>query len=443
MSDTIATDPMARVEGLLAALETLDDPRARELGTEMVQALLDLYGEGLGRILDQVGEETAVALAGDELLSSLLLLHDLHPVPAPARVREALDEVRPYLESHGGDVELVEVDGDVVRVRLHGSCHGCPSSTMTLKLAIEDAIQKRAPEIERVEAEGTSEPAPAPGPALLQTEVAPAVRGDWATVGSLPELRAADTVVKDVAGAALLFAELDESLYAYRATCPGCSGSLNGAALDGGELACPGCGRHFDARRAGGGGAGARTSRSSRSTPSPCSPTTRGSPGSPSPRRWAESMAAPARRLRRLAQQAGEAREAELEHCELCNEPVPPTHRHLLDLDNREVMCACRACTILFDRREAGGAHYRLIPDRRLILEDFRLDDPTWARLRIPVDMAFFFDHSAAGRVVAFYPSPMGPTESQLELDTWAELVAATPILGTLEPDVEVLLVNR
>jgi Fe-S cluster biogenesis protein NfuA/nitrite reductase/ring-hydroxylating ferredoxin subunit len=251
MSDTIATDPMARVEGLLAALETLDDPRARELGTEMVQALLDLYGEGLGRILDQVGEETAVALAGDELLSSLLLLHDLHPVPAPARVREALDEVRPYLESHGGDVELVEVDGDVVRVRLHGSCHGCPSSTMTLKLAIEDAIQKRAPEIERVEAEGTSEPAPAPGPALLQIEVAPAVRGDWATVGSLPELRAADTVVKAVAGASLLFAGLDDNLYAYRSSCPGCAGSLDGAALDGGELVCPGCERRFDARRAG------------------------------------------------------------------------------------------------------------------------------------------------------------------------------------------------
>jgi hypothetical protein len=154
-------------------------------------------------------------------------------------------------------------------------------------------------------------------------------------------------------------------------------------------------------------------------------------------------MAAPARRLRQLAKEAGAAREAELERCELCSEPVPPTHRHLLDLDSREVMCACRACTILFDRREAGGAHYRLIGDRRLVLEDFRLDDVTWARLRIPVDMAFFFHHSQAGRVMAFYPSPMGPTESQLELDTWDELVAANPVLATLEPDVEALLVNR
>src|SRR4051812_5485412 len=251
MPEMAAADPVARVEGLLAEMEALDDPVAQAKATEMVQALLDLYGEGLGRILERVGPERAVELAGDDLVGNLLLLHDLHPVPVEDRVREALDGVRPYLESHGGDVDLVGVEDDVVQVVLRGSCHGCPSSTMTLKLAIEDAVQRAAPEIERVEAEGTSEPAPPAGPALLQIEVAPAVRGDWATVGSLPELRAADTVVKDVGGASLLFAELGESLYAYRATCPGCSGSLDGAALDGGELACPGCGRHFDARRAG------------------------------------------------------------------------------------------------------------------------------------------------------------------------------------------------
>jgi hypothetical protein len=106
-------------------------------------------------------------------------------------------------------------------------------------------------------------------------------------------------------------------------------------------------------------------------------------------------------------------------------------------------MCACRACTILFDRREAGGAHYRLVPDRRLLLEDFALDDVRWARLRIPVEMAFFFRHSGAERVMAFYPSPMGPTESSLELDAWDGLADANPVLKTLDDDVEALLVNR
>jgi hypothetical protein len=148
-------------------------------------------------------------------------------------------------------------------------------------------------------------------------------------------------------------------------------------------------------------------------------------------------------RLRQLARGSAAEREAELERCELCGEPLAPEHRHLLDLGSRELMCACRACTILFDRRAAGGSHYRLVPDRRLRLEGFALDEPTWAALRIPVDMAFFFKLGDERRVVAFYPSPAGPTESLLKLDAWEELERANPVLATLEPDVEALLVNR
>jgi hypothetical protein len=106
-------------------------------------------------------------------------------------------------------------------------------------------------------------------------------------------------------------------------------------------------------------------------------------------------------------------------------------------------MCACRACTILFDRREAGAGHYRLVGDRRLRVDDLELDDALWEELRLPVDMAFFLRDSGADRVRAYYPSPMGPTESQLELDAWEQLEAANPLLRTLEPDVEALLVNR
>jgi Fe-S cluster biogenesis protein NfuA/nitrite reductase/ring-hydroxylating ferredoxin subunit len=207
-----------------------------ESGEQLVQALLDMYGEGLRRILERADGR---ALAEDELVSHLLLLHDLHPIPVEERVLEALDSVRPYLESHGGDVGLVGVEGDVVRVRLSGSCNGCPSSTMTLKLAIEDAIQRMAPEVERVEAEGVSG-----GPKLLQLEVSDSVRGDWETVGGLPELRARSTLVKEVGGVRLLFAGLDENLYAFRDVCPGC-----GQALD--ELRCGACGFTFDPRRAG------------------------------------------------------------------------------------------------------------------------------------------------------------------------------------------------
>jgi hypothetical protein len=133
----------------------------------------------------------------------------------------------------------------------------------------------------------------------------------------------------------------------------------------------------------------------------------------------------------------------EPEVCELCGEPVPPEHRHLIDLDSRELMCCCRACSLLFDRGAAGGGHFRLVPDRRLALPDFDMDESSWSDLRIPVDMAFFFRHSGERRVVAYYPSPAGPTESLLELDAWQAIEHANPVLTTLEPDVEALLVNR
>ena len=148
-------------------------------------------------------------------------------------------------------------------------------------------------------------------------------------------------------------------------------------------------------------------------------------------------------RLGRLATRAAQAREAAQERCELCGEPVPAEHRHVLDLQRRELMCACRACVILFDREAAGAGHYRLVPDRRLRLTDFDLPDLAWEELRLPVDMAFFFRSSAAGRVQALYPSPMGPTESLLGLEAWDALVAANPVLGTLVPDVEALLARR
>jgi hypothetical protein len=160
------------------------------------------------------------------------------------------------------------------------------------------------------------------------------------------------------------------------------------------------------------------------------------------PSRSSPSLASP--RLRALAERrtAGRPPEAQ-EHCELCGAPIAGDHRHLLDLDAGQPLCACRPCSVLFDRRAAGGGHYRLIPERRINLTEFALDDVAWEELRIPVEMAFFHFDSRAGRVMAFYPSPMGATESRLELAAWEELEQTNPVLTTLEPDVEALLVNR
>ena len=148
-------------------------------------------------------------------------------------------------------------------------------------------------------------------------------------------------------------------------------------------------------------------------------------------------------RLRGLARRGMQQQEAAQEQCEFCGAPIPADHRHLLDLKNRELMCACQACKILFDRKAAGEGHYRLVPDRRLLIEDFRMEDSDWGALQIPVEMAFFFHSTRDERVSAFYPSPAGPTESLLRLDAWEDLERANPVLRSLEPDVEALLVNR
>lgn len=160
----------------------------------------------------------------------------------------------------------------------------------------------------------------------------------------------------------------------------------------------------------------------------------------------AAGTALSASRLGRLARGAARAepqRRVEDEQCELCGAPVPPRHRHVVDLEQRNLLCACRACSLLFDGDAAGGGHYKLVPDRRVALDDFRLDQVTWERLSIPVDMAFFFRSSSERRVMAYYPSPAGPTESLLGLEAWRDVEAANPVLAEMDDDVEALLVNR
>lgn len=155
---------MEQLESLLRKAEELPESPVRVHVRAIVQAVLDLHATGLERMLDHIagdgepGLALIDSLARDELVGSLLALHGLHPVDYETRVRQALDKVRPYLKSHGGNVELLAVDNGVVRLRMVGSCHGCPSSAMTLKLAIEQAIYDLAPEVTAIEVEGVVEP---------------------------------------------------------------------------------------------------------------------------------------------------------------------------------------------------------------------------------------------------------------------------------------------
>lgn len=156
----------ARIEELIEQVNELPDAHTRTMVEELIQSLLDMYGEGLARILELtvMTDATSYALlktfSDDDLIGSLLLLHDLHPLDLETRVLQALDEVRPYLKSHGGNVELIGVDDGVARLRLEGSCNGCAASAITLKNTIEEAINKVAPDLERLDVEGVNDQPP-------------------------------------------------------------------------------------------------------------------------------------------------------------------------------------------------------------------------------------------------------------------------------------------
>jgi Fe-S cluster biogenesis protein NfuA/nitrite reductase/ring-hydroxylating ferredoxin subunit len=253
-------DTGARVEELLAALRSgaVKDPGPA--AEELVRLLVGLYGDGLGRIVATLAEQGEAGaqmldrLTEDPLVESLLLLHDLHPLDVDARVQRALDRVRPYLGSHAGGVEYLGVTDGVARLRLEGSCHGCPSSTVTVELAITGAVQDAAPEVTDVVVEGMTA---APEPPLLQIGRRPVTEagqadGDagWVT---LPDIGPPSSrpVMAAAGGLTVLVCSVRGTLYAYRDGCAACGGSLAEGSLDREELACPGCGTRYNVRLAG------------------------------------------------------------------------------------------------------------------------------------------------------------------------------------------------
>lgn len=149
-----------QIEGLIHTIENLPDPAARESAIALVQALMEFHGAGLERLMEIVagtgdsGYAIFDKFAADDVVSNLLNLYGLHPLSLEARVVQALERVRPYLDSHGGNVELLGVTDGVVRLKFQGSCQSCPSSAATLKLSIEEAIYAAAPEVVAIKAEG-------------------------------------------------------------------------------------------------------------------------------------------------------------------------------------------------------------------------------------------------------------------------------------------------
>jgi Family of unknown function (DUF5947) len=150
----------------------------------------------------------------------------------------------------------------------------------------------------------------------------------------------------------------------------------------------------------------------------------------------ANAGASPLATLRRLARVR-----TRQERCDLCSVPLTPAHRHLLEMAQGRIVCACDPCALRFQSVVDGK--FRLIPRDARVLEDFRISDAQWESLALPINLAFFFHHSTRGKMVAMYPSPAGATESLLPLDSWNALLAENPGLRGMEADVEALLANR
>jgi len=149
-------DAATRLEELFAQLDSISNPAAREIATESVQSVVTLYGEALGRIvklMDRDDNPVMAAVLKDELLRSLLLVHDLHPQSLDERLLGALDSVRPYLKSHGGNIDVLGVHDGIARLRFQGTCKTCPSSAVTLELAIRRAVTEACPDLIGLELE--------------------------------------------------------------------------------------------------------------------------------------------------------------------------------------------------------------------------------------------------------------------------------------------------
>lgn len=262
-----------RVQALSAAVEELSDPRARELAQELVGAVIAMYGDGLARIIDAIersreaGATILDELSQDGAVASLLLIHDLYPVGLQDRVLEALETVRPYMESHGGNVELVGIDDGVARLALQGSCNGCAASRATLELAIKQALEEHAPDLLGLEVEGVSEPAigglalpmvqsgmpelPMVHAGIPEPPAPPAKSPRWIAIDHADGLEDGELRALEVEGAALLLANVEGTLLAYRDRCASCDGPLHEGELDGHMLRCVACQVEFDLPRAG------------------------------------------------------------------------------------------------------------------------------------------------------------------------------------------------
>lgn len=320
--DADVSSAQGRIERLLDELRDHAPADTLAQVEELVEHVVTLYGTALARVAGLLGEDATsmddvrTRLVEDPLLSTLLVVHGLHPLDLRERVERALAEVTPYVASHGGQVLLVGIQDDVVSLKLKGACESCSSSAATATELLERAVRDAAPEIARVEVD-------------------------------------TGTAKKTHAGGGLV------------------------------QLG--------------------RTKSAAAAPPS----------------------TAPAH-----------------EACEMCGSAIDASHDHVARVGSRDLLCVCRACRLLFAHDGATSGKYRPISDRFQGGDAYALTELEWARLGIPVRMAFFVVDSQRRTPVGFYPSPGGVVEAAVDADAWTGIPRAPAVFAELAPDVEAWLVD-
>jgi Fe-S cluster biogenesis protein NfuA/nitrite reductase/ring-hydroxylating ferredoxin subunit len=231
-----------RVQEWVEKIQAMPDPATRRMLQSCLEAVLGFYGHGLSRIL-QIIEETGgeggqvrSALLRDTGVTGLLLIHGLHPIPLEIRLGDALDKVRPYMKSHGGDVELLSLEDDFARLRLKGHCETCPSSTVTLELAVRHAIEEACPDLAGFEVEGMTKSEANSGSA--QFEHSPNEAPRWFEVQTAGELVDEQLMVIHEGNEPLILCKTGGQFYAYYDRCPVCNMPLHLGNLKAGSLTC-------------------------------------------------------------------------------------------------------------------------------------------------------------------------------------------------------------
>jgi Fe-S cluster biogenesis protein NfuA/nitrite reductase/ring-hydroxylating ferredoxin subunit len=240
-----------RIQKLLGRIEALPYPGARELIQECMEAVLGFYGQGLSRILQVVkgsvpdGHRVYQDLIRDDVVKGLLLIHDLHPLDVEARLRGALDKVRPYLRSHGGNVELIRLENGVAKLRLQGTCNSCASSSVTLELAIRQAIEQACPDLVNFEVDGVRR-----GEAPAGSPVSGHKATVWTAIEDAERLAEGEWIPVRIEHIRLIICKVNETFYAYRNRCPACNLPFDAGDLVDGFLSCA-LGHRYDVVHAG------------------------------------------------------------------------------------------------------------------------------------------------------------------------------------------------